>query len=539
MTDQKRIMSQFADTSHHLSTSKEYFNPFNQSIHRQLVIPLVYPWLVHEQVALKAVEQHLIDKRSGAIFILCDYIKDNEECEIHGGARTTHERNILCAECFSSKLSWLRELSTMHQGQVQIITFSSLDATGINISEIHPGSLKRFVQSTLFKRYRVSSWKEYLDVANSDYKEVMEICMLSKRMYLTMHAYIKSLCYEYQRIAVFLFNARFAPYRAIFDAAQKNGVPVLVHERGSRDSTFRMLLNIECDNISDIIRYFSTYDIDQYSNEIYDEQEYMQYMTERMNGKNTGGPAFVGRERLTNCSLTPKGSKYICFFSSSLDEKASSLGIKYADYFNILRACIEVCASQNLKLVVRHHPNLGKIANPMDAYHIVKMLNDYIAHADIDITIIPPEADINSYALASKAEICIAPHSTLFLELNSLGITCLAHSKSYFFLDSIKCFFFDTDEMQKIVERIQSHLDCAILNKDLLEYFRMLSHYYLFSSSLSLRSCSIVNTYTAGGPQGNANDRAEDFKSILSFLFDRDFSMRKKVFLSDRMRQIV
>ena len=315
------------------------------------LIPLYFPWLVHEQFSLLIARRLIQTSNYKIIFLVCDGHSNSEICELTH-SYPSDERSTICAGCNKAKLSYIHDFLGDCAKHIQIIYTSDLIST-LNSSVFDSINIKTLFESTVFKRYRVSSWSEVVGLQSDASLNIIPEYKFCERTLSNIYTllFLKGLAIN----CAFMFNARFSPYKTIFTCLRLFNIPCYIHERGFRDSSFRLYLNITCDDLASVASHCML------SNSclpdlLYTNNQHLdQYLDERRNGLNTGFLPYQGKS--TNCSESPfhdtqSTKKSFLFFTSSLDEKASSINVTINDYITLFRGITDFCNKNELRLIV-------------------------------------------------------------------------------------------------------------------------------------------------------------------------------------------
>jgi hypothetical protein len=227
--------------------------------------------------------------------------------------------------------------------------------------------------------------------------------------------------------ALFLFNARFYPYRAAFEAARRRKVRILVHERGRIGNSFSLFEGESCLGLETprrLAKAWSEVPLDESEGEKLDS-----HFSKLLIGHSSNWPAYNDTIRNFDPRTVldvPGNAKFIGFFTSSLDEISNREGFGDANrQFELIESVARAIDGTDNYLVVRHHPHIAGAANSQ-----VEVSGFYEAYRQAvsrnkNVRIIMPRDDFTSYALFPYLTAAIAPFSSISLELVAFGIPTL------------------------------------------------------------------------------------------------------------------
>ena len=92
----------------------------------------------------------------------------------------------------------------------------------------------------------------------------------------------------------------------------------------------------------------------------------------------------------------------------------------YESQLSQIQDILALCKVNGLELIIRQHPNLGRIGCPNEA-SIFRKKTDELGEKN-GIKIIQPEEDADWLSLSSNAILSVVPYSTLGLDLAMLGL---------------------------------------------------------------------------------------------------------------------
>ena len=105
-------------------------------------------------------------------------------------------------------------------------------------------------------------------------------------------------------------------------------------------------------------------------------------------------------------------------YTSSSDEISGyNIHCTYQKQLDLIVQLAEMAKKNGIDLVVRQHPNLGRIGRPNRARNFLEKTNKLKEIYQNTIRIYEPEDDIDSYNLAEKAMLIFSPQSSIYMEL--------------------------------------------------------------------------------------------------------------------------
>lgn len=212
---------------------------------------------------------------------------------------------------------------------------------------------------------------------------------------------------------VYTFNGRFAAMRAVLRACQGQQVDCFLHERGCDKDHYELYENHlphQIDAINRTIqRYWDSADPDQR------QSIGSQWFLDRVNRIETGWKSFVTQQQ--QGSLPPNfnhSQRNVAVFCSS-DDEFVAIGDCWRNelYPNQVTAIKRIAASllqanPHVHLWVRVHPNLIDVDN--------QRKRDMLAIDLPNVTIIPPQDSVDTYALMKAADVTASFGSSVGIE---------------------------------------------------------------------------------------------------------------------------
>lgn len=235
---------------------------------------------------------------------------------------------------------------------------------------------------------------------------------------------------------LFLFNARFYPYRAAYELAKRRGIHTLVHERGRTENTFAFFEDETCLGL-DTCRRLGV----DWSPAPLKESELTkldEFFSPEKYGHNLNWPAFY--KKLNEADVysvldIPRSARLVAFFTTSSDELGSSIEHQNVNnQFDLIDRVATALADSGTYLIVRHHPHIGGAGeSPVEVTGFYEAYRRASRRA-WNVRVLMPRDGISSYALFPFITAAIAPFSTIGMETTGQGIhTLVAEGSGYTF----------------------------------------------------------------------------------------------------------
>lgn len=240
---------------------------------------------------------------------------------------------------------------------------------------------------------------------------------------LAVYAATTSLLRTVNPHSVILFNGRFASTRAVLRAAQAEGIPVQLHERGC-DQGHYSLLDFpihDIDRLQNLIRREWREELASHGHAFYAhrrqrvERDWHSFTRRQTHGKLPDG-------------LRP-GARLVTYFSSSEDEMAA-IGDhvrdpRYDDQMQILGEVHALVRSlPDVQLCVRVHPNVARASGPeRRRWRQLELDGALLIH---------PDAPVDSYALLDASALVLTHGSTIGVEATYWGRPSVLLGRSFY-----------------------------------------------------------------------------------------------------------
>jgi hypothetical protein len=212
---------------------------------------------------------------------------------------------------------------------------------------------------------------------------------------------------------VYLFNGRFAYERAVLRACQANGVPYMIHERGSSPERYYLRPYIPHDRVRLQADVRASWEAVRDHADALDVAH--RWFVERREGEPRDWPSFTAKQVPDSLPSVAPNKRIVAYFSSS-DDEYEAIGSEYQwegwkDQFDAVTRLIGVVEDlEDVELVVRVHPNL------LTKHRAERTRWMGVAEGAHSVTVIAPESHIDTYALIDAADVVVTSGSTIGIE---------------------------------------------------------------------------------------------------------------------------
>lgn len=211
---------------------------------------------------------------------------------------------------------------------------------------------------------------------------------------------------------VYVFNGRFYEYRAVLDAVRSLDVPVLIHERGATKERYSLRNCMPHDRIriqEEVLASWRVIEGDPDAERIAHG-----FFQDRRQGVEQSWKSFVSGQLRGRIPELPAEKKIVSYFSSSDDEYVAVGDIYkwefWSNQYEAVVDLIDLCAAEpEYQLVIRIHPHLVEKSDyDREKWMALSRFSDVI--------VIPPESNIDTYALIQASDVVIVANSTVGIE---------------------------------------------------------------------------------------------------------------------------
>lgn len=361
----------------------------------------------HYETCLELIQEHL-DAGDEVIFLGCDG-------QMKSCAPNIHHDVLACKRCVSKRKSGFKLLDkTIEYRSFYKMTDKNLKALSLlkkdfkNVKELQSYTYKGYdigyaVASSLITKFRDSRLDLQL------IKPILNNLMESA---FTVYCSINNILEETKVDRVYIFNGRFDGLRAVLRTCQTKGIDCFIHERGSNIQKYALYKNYLPHNPAYLDRLIK----EKWNNTDKEIRTKVakQFYIDRKNAKRQYWDSFVGGQKK---GLLPKNwnktKRNIVIFNSSEDEFASigkdwDLPFYKNQIEGIQKIISDFKTDSNIQFYFRVHPNLKSVDN--------QTKREMLALGTINLTIIPPESEISTYALIDHCDTVISFGSTVGVE---------------------------------------------------------------------------------------------------------------------------
>lgn len=310
---------------------------------------------------------------------------------------------------------------------------NSIARTELLDAEYDSWPIGRWIQSSVHSHFRAND----LDIHNDTVERTYRRYLYSG--YLACVGLNAALDSEEPDVLL-LFNGRMAPMRIALELARQRGIRAITEERGFVPGYVRLVENTHCLDPNPFYGLEQAWRDTQLSlDELMDLETLLSAHTA---GQSHEMPLFAapvsGHDHVRQHFSIEPSKTLISLFSSSTDEPggqpeaAGSFSTQH-DWINATVAA--VAADPTIELVIRAHPNSGgKRAVGVNTQELdfFSQLSDRLPD---NATLIQPEDDISSFDLMAAAAGGLVWHSSLGVEMASMGKPVL-RAGHYWFRDA-------------------------------------------------------------------------------------------------------
>lgn len=295
-----------------------------------------------------------------------------------------------------------------------------------------------------------------------------------------------------------VFNARFYPYRAAYEAARRRGLRLLVHERDQISFGFSFWEDETIFGIETAQRLIEGWsEVPLTAGEA---RKVETYFSEKLIGRSSYWPAFYESVRQADARGIldlPANAKLIAFFSSSPDEVAHLPRFGGTTVqFQLIDTIAQAIAGTDIYLIVRHHPHIvGSSTSPVEVTGFDEAYRQALGRNE-NVRIIMPSDQLTSYALFPYLTGAIAPFSSIARELIAYGIPTLVTSGSDMGFDAR--YVFDDWSPPSVATAIDflTSPEARLQSADLRRFYRK-CYNTLYRSSVSFKDVGIRDYFFA------------------------------------------
>jgi hypothetical protein len=456
-------------------------------------------WLIHNQV--DAVVAKALELRGCEVEIaLCDGIY--QDCVIT--QRLSQQQSL--AACQGCSQTGQRFFRSFQLPTIQLRSFITAEHRNVANQWIETVDPKNYIHATYqnipIGKWVTSSIYTYFRISSKGLAkpEVQKI----HRQYLIdgllTYQVVSRWLDTHRPTHLFLFNARFAPYRIAFEVARQYQIDTIVHERGFIGDSFSFRENQTCLSTKPLIDCVERWkNIPLIQSEL---ARVKQYFTNREGGTDTNWVPFYDYKtdyaEVRRKLRIPPTAKIFTVFTSSEDELAFSehhAGI--TNQLEILDRLIEIFANRDEYLVIRHHPHIGGAGNNTPETDFIARAYQQARVTPKNVRIIMPSEQLTSYALLWHTDAALAFFSTISIEAAARGIPTAVSDLSPYsqaLKYALKSNELDSDSLQHLINQLLCESDRPTVD-DFRKLYRFTSSYF-FQFSTKFKSFGVKNTHS-------------------------------------------
>ena len=379
-----------------------------------LIIAPYAIWTPHHETDLEIAQRHL-DENDEVVMLVCNasltFCDPNPDHRFSTCLRCIGRRKI----GFGQLRSRIRTRPIINLTQCDKEALSHLQTTFSSVEELKDCRVEEFdigwaVLSSFI------SWRrdpEFNICEDSNRAAVQLLFSNAFAVYRSVLNYLRSEAFD----LAYVFNGRMALTRAAFRACLQERVTCFVHDRGCDFQHYDLYENVLPHDITYAEQKMRQ--AWQAADPIKREQIGCQFYEERAQGKKQNWISFVSGQ---NPALLPEnfsyGDRNVVIFTSSEDEFVA-IGDQWKNsiYRNQLEGLKNITKDltpdNRIHLFIRIHPNLTGV-NVNDVKETLRLE----AH---NVTVIPPNSPVSSYALLKNAERVLTFGSTMGIEASFWG----------------------------------------------------------------------------------------------------------------------
>lgn len=362
-----------------------------------------------------------------------------------------------------------------------------------------------WVISSIFSYFRITDSGLVLPQVRKVYRSFLKSGLLTYKA-------LSRLIVEYTPQAMFIFNARFAPYRVAFEVSQQFGIQEITHERGFYDDSFELLNNTTCIDTKPI------FDVSDAWNDKYLSSGQLamtlQYLQNRENGLDLNYPAFY---KFVNEYYTirqvlriPEEAKVLAVFTTSEFEHAyCGAYSEVTTQLDRLDEIIELYRTRQDYLVIRHHPHIaGTALGPPENDFLTRAYRQAL-NAPANVRVIMPSEPVNSYSLLRNVDAVISFFSSVGYEAAGRGVGVASLSQAPFSKTMKYAVPENIDGYNSLINLLYEQT--ALLDREELRKVFRFIYAYIYRLSIQFRSFGIKNSYEMDIRINNISQLSEGF----------------------------
>jgi hypothetical protein len=377
-----------------------------------------------------------------AQYLLCDGLLP--ECDIHWDSfegEIAPRRFDLCANCkagaikriaeFDVPYRWIGDFVSQQERSEAFEWAQSLSPASFLDANYRQNPVGRWVQSSVISYFR-------------QYPVDLGIWRVASvyRGFVYSAAIVAAGLNNYLRAngadAALLFNGRQSITRVALEIFKQHGVRVLVHEYPFFLRDHIMLKpNVKCWNLEPFNEYWRTWKHVPLPRPAL--KETLAWLKGRRYGRRLSWHAFnkphLGGDSIRKQLGLPLDRRLIALFTSSTDETAGDPDSQgpYATQEEWIRDVLEwIARRDDTDLVIRVHPNLAGRTGIGRAIDELKFYERLRSEAPVNVKVVLPDEEFNSYGLADEADVGLTFGSAIGLEMAMLGKPIVLAARAFY-----------------------------------------------------------------------------------------------------------
>ena len=387
-------------------------------------------WQIHFATDLEIAEISL-SRGDDVYWISCN--SDLQVCESnpHG----LKSRCNSCHYCFRRGMNWLQRdrLTVLHLNNVTPDqqkrinsytqhppeTLDELKSLEIDKSDIGLAVFSSLVSLLREPEPDLASYRDYL--VKSIYSALV--------VHYSLANYISTIIPD----KVYLFNGRYAELRPALRICQNRGIEVFTHDRAGVQGRYNLVPN----SYPHSIDYVKSSIVDHWHHSDHTEREKVEISTswycERVEGKDQAWFSFIKKQEKGSLPIQfDENKRNIGIFVSSEDEFVAIVEWKnslYRDHNDGVKNIIDEykdSLKKDFNFYIRVHPNLSGLNNTQTNY-LEKIATEY----DF-VTVIPPESQVDTYALVEAVDVVLTFGTTVGIEAANMGKPSILAGRAFY-----------------------------------------------------------------------------------------------------------
>lgn len=307
---------------------------------------------------------------------------------------------------------------------------------------------------------------------------------------------------QYAPDFIFPYSGAHPYYRVAYELSRRQGIPVLTHERGDIDDSFRLVSNEHMRLESSRVKHWENWKGLPLST---DELSICKnYYNDREQGKNWNCKPVISQITSENTVRKvlriPHDTPIITFFTSSNWEIGAGKEVWpscFESQVESIKKTAKMLASKDVCLVIRHHPNMvRKTHADLDFISELQKLNRQLPE---NVRVLMPNERLTSYSIIWNADAVISFGSSTGLESIARGCASVSNMNKLFSLVSnVDCIGDMNVNESDFIQTYEKIIENAIrrtqnFNVDELRHLYRSIYYLYFRLNYKFKSFGIKN----------------------------------------------